>query len=59
MRKRIKALSICQIMTKSEVQMKAKIISDAPHKCKFTNVKCTDKCRHYKTCIHSMYKKQK
>ena len=46
-------------MAKSEIQMKEKIISGVPHKCKFTGVKCTDKCKHYKTCIHSMYKKQK
>ena len=39
--------------------MKARIISSTPPKCKFTGVKYTDKCRYYKTCIHSMYKKQK
>lgn len=39
--------------------MKARIISSTPPKCKFTGVKCTDKCRHYKTCIYSASKTEK
>jgi hypothetical protein len=39
--------------------MSLRMISDTLAKCEFIGAKCTDKCRYYKTCVHSVYKRQK